>query len=87
MARLREALPLSLNRGTMAGVLLLKQAEPAAALLPPWLTGYAFLFTVDGNLDRAMEMGAVLAADFAGAAAPLRLRVDAPQPSAAGVCR
>ncbi|MGB7625726.1 MAG: ABC transporter substrate-binding protein, partial [Candidatus Acidiferrum sp.] len=42
--RLREALALSLDRGTMANVLLQKQAEPAATLLPQWLSGYAFLF-------------------------------------------
>jgi hypothetical protein len=87
MARLREALSSSLDRGTMAGALLQKQAEPATALLPEWLSGYAFLFAGDRNLDRTMEMRAVLTADFAGAAAPLRLRVDAPQPSAAGACR
>jgi hypothetical protein len=87
MERLREALASSLDRGTIAGVLLQKQAEPATALLPQWLSGYAFLFAVDTNLDRAMEMRAVLTADFAGAAEPLRLRMDAPQPSAAGVCR
>ena len=54
--RLREALSLSLDRGTMASVLLQKQAEPAAALLPQWLSGYAFLFTVDTNLERAKEL-------------------------------
>jgi hypothetical protein len=56
----------------MAGVLLQKQAQPAVALLPRWLSGYAFFFTMDMNLDRAKEMKAVLAADFT---------------SAAGVCR
>jgi hypothetical protein len=72
MARLWEALSLSLDRGTMAGVLLPKQAEPATALLPQWLSGYAFFFTMDMNLDRPKEMKAVLAEDFT---------------SAAGVCR
>jgi hypothetical protein len=77
-AHLREALALSLDRATMAGVLLQKQAEPAAALLPPWLSGYAFLFTVETNVDRAKEMRAALPATLATAAEPLRLRVDAP---------
>jgi hypothetical protein len=75
---LREALSLSLDRSTMASVLLQKQAEPAAALLPQWLSGYAFLFTVDTNLNRAKEIRAALPANAAAGAQPLRLRVDAP---------
>jgi len=74
-ARLREALSLALDRGTMANVLLQKQAQPAAALLPQWLSGYAFLFNVEANLERAKELRRSLAAR-AGAADPLRLRVE-----------
>jgi len=74
---LREAVSLSLDRGTMANVLLQKQAEPAAALLPQWLSGYAFLFGVDTNLERAKELRRALPANEAAGAAPLRLRVDA----------
>jgi peptide/nickel transport system substrate-binding protein len=76
--RLREALSLSLDRGSMANVLLQKQAEPAAALLPQWLSGYAFLFNVDTNLERAKELRRGLPANEAGGAEPLRLRVDPP---------
>jgi hypothetical protein len=60
----------------MANVLLQKQAEPAAALLPQWLSGYAFLFGVDTNLERAKELRRALPANEAAGAAPLRLRVD-----------
>jgi peptide/nickel transport system substrate-binding protein len=74
--RLREALSLSLDRGSMANVLLQKQAEPAAALLPEWLSGYAFLFNVDTNLERAKELRRGLTANEAAGAEPLRLRVD-----------
>jgi len=74
--RLREALALSLDRSTMAGVLLQKQAEPAAALLPQWLSGYAFLFNVDTNLERAKELRRGLPANEAAGTEPLRLRVD-----------
>jgi peptide/nickel transport system substrate-binding protein len=74
--RLREALSLSLDRGTIANVLLQKQAEPAATLLPQWLSGYAFLFTVDTNLERAKELRHGLPANEAAGAEPLRLRVD-----------
>jgi peptide/nickel transport system substrate-binding protein len=74
--RLREALSLSLDRGTMANVLLQKQAEPAAALLPQWLSGYAFLFNVDTNLERAKELRRGLPASEAAGTEPLHLRVD-----------
>ena len=77
-ARLREALSLALDRGTMANVLLQKQAQPAAALLPQWLSGYAFLFSVETNLERAKEIRGELPANEAAAAEPLRLHVDAP---------
>jgi hypothetical protein len=73
---LREVLSLSLDRGTMANVLLQKQAEPAAALLPQWLSGYAFLFNVETNLERAKELRRGLPANEAAGAEPLRLRVD-----------
>lgn len=52
----------------MEGVLPQKQAELAAALLPQWLSGYAFLLTVDTNLDRAKEMRAAWVVNFAVAA-------------------
>jgi hypothetical protein len=77
-AKLREAVSLALDRQTMANVLLQKQAGPAAALLPQWLSGYAFLFTMETNIERAKEIRATLAASATGGAEPLRLRVDAP---------
>ena len=77
-SRLREALSYSLDRSTMANVLLQRQAEPAAALLPQWLSGYAFLFDVDTSLERAKEIRATLPPNLAASAEPLRLRVDAP---------
>jgi hypothetical protein len=76
--KLREAVSLSLDRQTMANVLLQKQAEPAAALLPKWLSGYAFLFTMETNLEHAKEIRATLPASVATITGPLRLRVDAP---------
>jgi peptide/nickel transport system substrate-binding protein len=76
-ANLREALALSLDRSTMANVLLQKQAEPAATLLPQWLSGYAFLFTMETNIERAKEIRAALPANTAAGKEPLRLRVDA----------
>jgi len=75
--RLREALDYALDRETMASVLLQRQALPATALLPQWLSGYAFLFGTPMNLDRAKEIRSALPASVAGGAEPLRLRVDA----------
>jgi hypothetical protein len=77
-AKLREAMSLSLDRQTMANVLLQKQAEPASALLPQWLSGYAFLFTMETNIERAKEIRATLPANVVAGREPLRLRVDAP---------
>jgi hypothetical protein len=76
--KLREALSLSLDRTTMAGVLLQKQADPAATLLPHWLSGYAFLFRAEMDLDRAKELRAALPANVAGGTSPLRLQTDTP---------
>ena len=76
--KLREALSLSLDRQTMANVLLQKQAEPAAALLPQWLSGYAFLFTMETSPERAKEIRATLPPNSPRGPEPLRLRVDAP---------
>lgn len=71
--RLRQALSLALDRDTMANVLLQKQATPATALLPQWLSGYAFLFNVESNSERAKELRRSLGAGLE----PLRLRVEA----------
>lgn len=75
-AQLRRALVLSLDRATMASVLLQKQAVPAGALLPQWLSGYAFLFSVETNGTAAKEIRSALPVKLASLAEPLRLRVD-----------
>jgi len=76
--QLREALWLALDRDTMANVLLQREAQPAAALLPHWLTGYAFLFESPMNLERARQLRASFPSGVAGVAQPLRLYVDTP---------
>jgi MarR-like DNA-binding transcriptional regulator SgrR of sgrS sRNA len=75
-AKLREAISLSLDRLTMANVLLQKQAEPASALLPQWLSGYAFLFTMEMSIERAKEIRSTLPEKIA--MGTLRLHVDVP---------
>jgi peptide/nickel transport system substrate-binding protein len=74
----REALDLALDRDTMANVLLQRQALPALALLPQWLSGYAFLFGNPMNMDRAKTLEASLHAGISSASnESVRLRVDA----------
>jgi ABC-type transport system substrate-binding protein len=77
-AGLRQALSLSLDRETMANVLLQRQAEPAASLLPQWLSGYAFLFDHPVDLPLAKEIRSTLPANFATVKDPLRMRLEAP---------
>lgn len=74
--RLREAIGLSVDREAMARVLLQKQAEAAASFLPQWLSGYAFLFDAERNLERARELRGKMSPSMAGAAQPLRVTVD-----------
>ena len=60
--RLREALALSIDRAAIHAVLLQKQGEPAWALLPHWMTGYAFLFSKSRDLGRARGLAGALPA-------------------------
>jgi MarR-like DNA-binding transcriptional regulator SgrR of sgrS sRNA len=53
--RQREALALSIDRGSLSGVVLQGGADPAGGLLPNWMTGYAFLFSTDADLARAQQ--------------------------------
>ena len=59
-ARLRQAVALSIDRAAIHNVLVLKQGESTGALLPGWLTGYAFLFPAARDLERARQMAASL---------------------------
>ena len=55
-AKVREALALSLDRKAIHEVLLQRQGEPSAGLLPQWISGYAFLFSSQQNLERARQL-------------------------------
>src|SRR5260221_4294494 len=74
---LREALQLAVDRNAMARVLLQKQAEPARSFLPQWLSGYAFLFEMESNLELAKQKRGKLPANAIGAAQPLRIGLEA----------
>jgi ABC-type transport system substrate-binding protein len=60
--RLAQALSLAIDRAAIVNVILQHQGEPAASLLPQWLSGYAFLFPTAPNLERAKQLRAQLPA-------------------------
>src|SRR5208283_4779020 len=51
--RLREALALAIDRKPIQSVLLKGAGEPAASILPNWMTGYTAVFSAQANLQRA----------------------------------
>ena len=69
-ARVREALALAVDRAAILTVLLQRQGEVSGALLPQWLSGYAFLFPAVFDLPRARALAA--------GARPLSLGVSDP---------
>ena len=77
-ARVREAMALSIDRGAIHNVLLQRQGEITGALLPQWLSGYAFLFPSAPDLGRARR----LAAEAPAAARSLALSYEPDDPLA-----
>jgi ABC-type transport system substrate-binding protein len=57
-ARIREALALAVDRSAIHGVMLQRQGEISGALLPQWISGYAFLFPTAADLRRAGALAA-----------------------------
>jgi hypothetical protein len=57
-ARVREALALAVDRAAIQSVLLQRQGEVSGALLPQWLSGYAFVFPTAVDLPRARSLAA-----------------------------
>ena len=55
-AVLRAAIALAVDRGALSNVIFQKQGEITASLLPQALTGYAFLFPADRDLNKANEL-------------------------------
>jgi peptide/nickel transport system substrate-binding protein len=58
--RVRQALALAIDRAAMHNVLLQKQGDVSAALLPQWLSGYAFAFAAAPDVARARAIAAAL---------------------------
>lgn len=54
--RQRQVLGLSIDRAALNNVLLQGAAEPTGALLPGWMTGYAFLLRSEADLSRARQL-------------------------------
>ena len=52
----REAVALSIDRSAMQRVMLDKQGEVSGALLPQWISGYAFLFSTTRDIKRAKDL-------------------------------
>ena len=52
-----EALALSIDRAAIQTVLLQRQGEVSAALLPQWLSGYSFVFSSARDLARSRQLG------------------------------
>jgi peptide/nickel transport system substrate-binding protein len=59
-SRLSQALSLAIDRAAIINFLLQRQGEPAASLLPQWISGYAFLFPSAPNIVQAKEIRAQL---------------------------
>jgi len=74
----RRAVAESIDRVTLSNVLLQRQAEPAAALLPAWLSGYAPMF-------QAAPAAAFSAAALSLEQRRLTVRVDAGDPVAQAI--
>jgi ABC-type transport system substrate-binding protein len=55
-ARLRQAISLSVDRASIADVILQRQGVTAGGLLPNWISGYAHLFSTATDLPRAREL-------------------------------
>jgi peptide/nickel transport system substrate-binding protein len=55
-AVLRAAISESIDRSALFNVIFQKQGEITASLLPQSLTGYAFLFPADRDLNKAIEL-------------------------------
>jgi peptide/nickel transport system substrate-binding protein len=59
-ARVREALALAVDRAAIHNVLLQRQGEVSGALLPQWLSGYAFVFAAVADAARARGLASAV---------------------------
>jgi ABC-type transport system substrate-binding protein len=64
--RIREALALAVDRNAIHNVLLQRQGEISGALLPQWISGYAFLFPASADIGKARGLVAAAPAGARG---------------------
>ena len=75
--KVREAIAQAIDRNSIFSVLLRRQGEPSAALLPEWISGYAHVFNLAQDLATARRLRSQ-----AGSVPPLSLAYDASDPLA-----
>lgn len=78
---LREALALAIDRQSIYDVLLQRQGEVCASLLPEWISGYAFSFPASPDAARARQ----LADSLPAASRSLKLDLEGLDPLAHAV--
>ncbi len=79
--RLREAIASAVDRAAIHQVLLRRLGESTGALLPNWLTGYAFLFRAQQDMALARNLFATISTQPSA----LRLAYDSTDPLARAV--
>ena len=80
-AAIRHVLATALDRTTMCAVLLQGRAEPAEALLPAWISGYASAFVAPGAARPSRSVVTAVPAEQRA----LTLRVDPSDPMARSI--
>ena len=55
---LRDALGLSVERGSIRNVLLQGTGDASGGVLPTWMSGYGFIFPANANLEKARQIRA-----------------------------
>src|SRR5260370_25642744 len=73
--RFRETISATIDRASIADVVLQRQGVPAGSLLPNWLSGYAFLFSSGMDLARSKQLLTATGRQFSRSA-PLVLVYD-----------
>ncbi|HKV27899.1 MAG TPA: ABC transporter substrate-binding protein [Candidatus Acidoferrales bacterium] len=74
--RIRHALSLAIDRGSLVDFVLQREGEPAGAVLPQWSSGYAFLFSTTADVATARQLASQISP-----ARALKLGYDAADPT------
>jgi peptide/nickel transport system substrate-binding protein len=74
--RIREALSFAADRDAIANKLLQREAQPAASLVPGWISGYGSAFTIAGDASRARELVTEVREPSGAPLPPITLQYD-----------